>query len=458
MENFDDILNPASQEEPEDISQQPAAEPVADTQEPVQEPVSQPQQEQPVYAERDLSRRRSPYADSPFESAVPPTSPKAPKARKEKKEKHTGRGWGGRILAAALAVVLVCGACGITAWQVNGRWEEQYADLQAQMHAMQSYLEGLIEQNKPGTTGSSVSGSPVSSEGLTPAQVYAQNVDTVGSITTDVGSGTGFVISSDGYVLSNYHVVEGAKRITMTMSDGTELPLALVGYYAQGDVALLKAEAQNLQHVTLGSSDALIVGDMVVAIGNPLGELAFTQTVGYVSGKDRLVTTDGSSNNMIQVDAAVNPGNSGGPLFNMKGEVVGIISAKYSGTTSSGASIEGLGFAIPIDDVQKVLGDLMEHGYVTGQAYLGVMTGTFETNMGGIGCYIESTVPGGAADRAGIKAGDILIAIDGHEVKSLEELTALLTKYKAGQTVTVTVLRSWREMQMTLTFDEKPQS
>ena len=100
----------------------------------------------------------------------------------------------------------------------------------------------------------------------------------------------------------------------------------------------------------------------------------------------------------------------------------------------------------------------MEHGYVTGQAYLGVMTGTFETNMGGIGCYIESTVPGGAADRAGIKAGDILIAIDGHEVKSLEELTALLTKYKAGQTVTVTVLRSWREMQMTLTFDEKTQS
>jgi serine protease Do len=141
----------------------------------------------------------------------------------------------------------------------------------------------------------------------------------------------------------------------------------------------------------------------------------------------------------------------------MKGEVVGITTAKYSGATASGATIEGLGFAIPIADVQAVLGDLREHGYVTGQAYLGVMVYTVQTTMGNIGCCVESTTPDGAADRAGIQAGDIITGIDDYEITSLEEMTMVLAKYKAGDTVKVTVLRNWRTVELTLTFDEKTQ-
>ena len=452
--------SPAQEPETEALEDE---QPVEDEQfaeevQPVEE--AQPAEEQPEEAPvvtwgEQVERKYSPYADSPYETAFTPgvTVPKKKKAKKA----SAGR-WPGRILAAVLTVALVISACAVTAQVVNRQWETEYQQLQGQMQNMQSYLEGLIEENSSASTGNSVSGSPVATDGLTPSQVYAQNVDSVVSITTDLGSGTGFVISEDGYVLSNYHVVEGANRIFMTLYDGRQFALELKGYYEQGDVALLKAEAEGLQAVTLGSSDDLIVGDMVVAIGNPLGELTATLTVGYVSGKDRLVTTDGSATNMIQTDAAINAGNSGGPLFNMKGEVIGITSAKYTGTTSSGALIEGLGFAIPIADVESVLGDLMEHGYVTGQAYMGIMVYTVQTTMGNIGCCVDSTTPGGAADRAGIQAGDIITGIDDYEITTLEELTMVLTKYKAGDTVKITVLRNWRTIELTLTFDEKTQS
>ena len=198
---------------------------------------------------------------------------------------------------------------------------------------------------------------------------------------------------------------------------------------------------------------------MVVAIGNPLGDLTSTQTVGYVSGKNREITTDNTIIDMIQTDAAINPGNSGGPLFNMKGEVVGITTAKYSGTTSSGASIEGIGFAIPIDDVLTIISDLMDYGYVTG-AYLGVTVQNMDESaaMYGLpmGAYVIDVAKGASADRAGIQVKDIIISIGEYRVESITDLTRSLRNFKAGDTTTMTVIRSGARMELTITLDERP--
>ena len=225
-------------------------------------------------------------------------------------------------------------------------------------------------------------------------------------------------------------------------------------------MALLKVEASGLPAVKIGSSDKLAIGDMVCAIGNPLGSLTATLTVGYVSGKDRQVTTDNSTINMIQTDAAINSGNSGGPLFNMYGEVVGITSAKYSGTTSSGASIEGISFAIPIDDVMSIISDLQEYGYVTG-AYLGVTvqdTDAAAAKLYGMptGAYVNSVVSGGSADRAGVQPKDIIIGLGDIEVTNRTELTRALRRFKAGDETTITVIRSGERITLNITLDEKP--
>ena len=216
-----------------------------------------------------------------------------------------------------------------------------------------------------------------------------------------------------------------------------------------------------LQPVTLGKSDDLIVGDQVVAIGNPLGELTSTLTVGYISAKERDVSTSGVAINMLQTDAAINSGNSGGPLFNMKGEVIGITSAKYSGTSSSGATIEGIGFAIPIDDVRSMLTDLMEYGYITG-AYLGVMVGDVNpeaVQYYGVpmGAYVSEVSPGYCAEKGGIQAKDIITDVGGHPVEGLSDLTRALRNFKAGDTVQITVYRAGQTITLTVTLDEKPQ-
>ena len=258
----------------------------------------------------------------------------------------------------------------------------------------------------------------------------------------------------DGYILTNYHVVEDATSLMVTTSAGTEYPAVPVGFDDRNDIALLRIEAEGLPYATLGSSDDLIVGDQVVAIGNPLGELTATLTVGYISAKERDVTTDGTIINMLQTDAAINAGNSGGPLFNMKGEVVGIITAKYSGSTSSGASIEGIGFAIPIDDVLDKIQQIKEHGYVS-TPYMGV---SVDNRNAGIGAYVVSVESDGSAFAAGIRAGDIIMSLGDYQVISVEYLTKVLKNFKVGDTTTVTVLRNRKLLDMTITFAERPQA
>ena len=221
-------------------------------------------------------------------------------------------------------------------------------------------------------------------------------------------------------------------------------------------------DATDLPAATIGSSDSLNIGDMVVAIGNPLGTLTATQTVGYVSGKDRDISTDGSVISMIQTDAAINSGNSGGPLFNMYGEVVGVTSAKYSGNTGSGAAIEGIGFAIPIDDVTSIISDLIDYGYVTG-AYLGVRVSDTDAESAAkfglpVGAYVHSVDKGGCAEKAGVQAKDIIVDLGGYEVKGYTTLARALRNFKAGDTTTITVIRSGNRMTLDITLDEKPQT
>jgi serine protease Do len=310
--------------------------------------------------------------------------------------------------------------------------------------------------------------------GLTPAQVYAKNAGSVVAISckateTEYGqifetksSGSGFILTKSGYIASNYHVVSGADSITVTISDGKEYAAQYIGGDESNDIALLKVEATDLQPVTIGSSDALIVGDQVAAIGNPLGELTSTLTVGYISAKDRVITTDGTQINMLQTDAAINSGNSGGPLFNMKGEVIGITTAKYSGTTNSGASIEGIGFAIPIDDVIGMLEDLRDHGYVKG-AYLGVSVSNVDAVISQtyglpMGVLVHDVVIGGAAQKGGVKSQDIIVNLGGYDIENMNDLTRALRNFEAGQTVTITVYRNGGNVQLSLTLDEKPRT
>ena len=312
-----------------------------------------------------------------------------------------------------------------------------------------------------------------SGEYLTPGQVYAKCVQSVVAIsnqgvTTNIygqtsetaSSGSGFILTPDGYVVTNAHVVEGATKLTVILHNGVEYAATLVGADSANDIAVLKVNATNLPAVTLGSSEHLIVGDQVVAIGNPLGELTNSLTVGYVSAKERSVTTDGAAINMIQTDAAINPGNSGGPLFNMKGEVVGITTAKYSGTTGSGASIEGIGFAIPMNDVLGKITNLIQYGIVS-PAYLGVVISDMnptvaETYGMPLGAYVREVSDGFCAKKAGIQPKDIITELGGYTVTSLNTLSQALLHFVPGDTITVKVWRSGLVLEMTVVLDQNP--
>ena len=427
-----------------------------------------------AYRGAGAGRRESPYANSPYAGYQPPRQDAyqyTPQYTAPPRQKKPMSPVWKRVLASALVLALVIGSCAITAAVVNNRWERETESLESSFSQRMDTLEAQLQDAR--NQSAAISGSLMTSGGgLSPAQVYAANVGSVVGISstiqtnsfygtsTGTATGSGFILTEDGYVITNCHVIDGASAVSVTTNDGTEYPAQIIGSDATNDVAVLKVEATGLQAVTLGSSDSLITGDMVVAIGNPLGTLSATQTVGYVSGKDRDVTTDGSIISMIQTDAAINSGNSGGPLFNMRGEVVGITSAKYSGTTSSGASIEGISFAIPIDDVMGIIGDLRDFGYVTG-AYLGVTVQDTDASAAALyglptGAYVVSVVDGGSADRAGVQPKDIIIGLGEYEVSNRTELTRFLRKFKAGDTTTITVIRSGERVTMDITLDEKP--
>ena len=414
-------------------------------------------------SQQPQSGYQPPYYQPPYYQQPYYQPPKPPK-----KEKKKGKGTFKPVVAAILVVLLVLGGCLTTALVTTGYWKNQNGQLRLYFNEKLALMQQQLDNKLSGITttpGGSTSTPVTPGDAMSPSQVYAQCVNSVVAVYCSYNaggsSGSGFILTEDGYMVTNYHVVEGANQITVTTYDAQEFEAKLIGYDATNDIALLKAEATGLQAVTVGSSSALAIGDQVVAIGNPLGELAATLTVGYVSAKDRDVNTDGTVINMLQTDAAINPGNSGGPLFNMYGQVIGITTAKYSGTTDSGASIEGIGFAIPIDDVIGMLEDLRNFGYVTG-AYLGVSVREVDpaAQAYGVpaGAYVDKVVQGNCAAEAGVRAKDIIIELGGHKITSLNDLTRALRQFKAGDTSTITVWRSGQEIVLTITFDEKPAS
>ena len=313
---------------------------------------------------------------------------------------------------------------------------------------------------------------------LTPEEIYAANLGAVvgvnGNVDTNVWgytvknavSGSGFVISSNAttsYILTNYHVIDGVSDITVFFADGKSYDATLVGGEADNDIAVLKIDVGNLQTVVLGDSDTLNVGENVYAIGNPLGELTFTFTGGYVSAKDRSVTmSDGTVMNMLQTDTAINSGNSGGPLFNEYGQVVGIVSAKLSSSSSSEASVEGLGFAIPINDVKDMITSIMEHGYVTGKPNVGILMSDVNeaAQRYGVpaGAEVLAILENSGAEKGGLQVGDIITAVNGEEVQNSDALKAAVQDCKAGDQVTFTVYRDGDSVDVTITLDEDNQT
>ncbi|MBQ7565762.1 MAG: trypsin-like peptidase domain-containing protein, partial [Oscillospiraceae bacterium] len=309
---------------------------------------------------------------------------------------------------------------------------------------------------------------------LTPAEVYAQNVGAVVGISTEktatnifgqrtsrATGGSGFILTEDGYVVTNNHITEGANSIKVTLYNGDVYDAKLVGSYAVNDVSLLKIDATDLQCVSVGKSSDLVAGEQVAAIGNPLFELTNSITVGYVSAVNREITIEGKQLNMIQTDVVINAGNSGGPLFDMNGNVVGITTAKYSGQTNTGSLIEGTSFAIPLDDVIDVLMDIQQNGRVTGRPYLGVRLlelDEYTANVYGlpVGPYVQEVDEGSCVEKAGMQQGDIIIKFDGTEVTTYNQLVAALNKHKAGDTVKITVFRAGAEVDLQVTLDERP--
>ncbi len=421
------------------------------------------------------------YSDAHYEpagaSTEPPryyTPPERPVKEPRPKQKKNN-GW-----VKALALCLVCtllGGClgaviadrrtdqklGELEQSINSNVEEQIASVSSKISSLQ------IASSSPAATGG----------GLNGAQIFDMAKDQVVGITTEVTyqnffgmtsssalSGSGFIISEDGYIMTNYHVIETAYAnnldVTVMTYDGTKYTASIVGFENGNDIAVLKIDATGLNPVTFGDSDLITMGETVYAVGNPLGELAYSMSTGTISGLDREIVTEESvvGINMFQIDAAVNHGNSGGPVYNSHGEVIGIVTAK-----SGAMNAEGLGFAIPVNDAKSIADDLMTKGYVTGKAYMGVRLDERYNSMYAqyynmpLGAYVYSVDPDSAAEKAGLQAGDIITKIGDTEIVSYTELKAAVRDYSAGDETEIVLYRAGESVTVTITFDEaKPAS
>ncbi len=298
---------------------------------------------------------------------------------------------------------------------------------------------------------------------LTIPQITEKSADSVVEITTETvqtgtmlqqyissGAGSGVIITEDGYVLTNNHVIEGATNISVTLRNGETYPASLVGLDEQLDVALLKVEANGLTAASIGTSSDLVVGQTVVAIGNPLGQLGGTVTDGIISALDRNITLSGETHNLLQTNAAVNPGNSGGGLFDAQGNLIALVVAK-----SGGENVEGIGFAIPIDDIMNILGDLKEHGYVTGRVSLGLSIVDINSNqmawmyrVNELGTYIYSLTADSSAAQAGLQPGDRIVSVNDTEIGSYDDLKALLETVSVGEELTFVISRSGQQLEI----------
>ena len=393
---------------------------------------------------------------------VPPQQPAAPEPPKKKKH-HVN---GGKVARSAVALVLAA-VMGFAGGYVGSQMNGSKVVIQQVAPSSSSSSSG----SDSSITSASASGSSLTTEQvadlvspsvvvITTEQVVYSQWSWYGQSQVESGAGSGVIISSDGYILTCAHVVSGASNITVSIGD-KDYPATLVGEDTTSDIAVVKVDATGLTPATVGNSDNLKVGESVMAVGNPLGELGGTVTSGIVSALNRSVSIQGSSSvntmSLIQMDASVSPGNSGGGLFNMNGELVGIVNAK-----SSDSDAEGLGFAIPVNDAVKVAQELLENGYVTGRPYLGISyyavtdaQTAAQLGVNAYGVYIVEVVKGGPADKAGLQAGDRIVSMDGSEVATQSDLGTLMQDHKAGDTIEITVARGGQMQTVTVTLGEK---
>ena len=411
----------------------------------------------------------APQTDNGAGGATPPVHPVQPQDAQppKKKKKFNGK----RVARSAVALVLAA-AMGFAGGFVGAKFGGS-GKVVIQQVAPSSTADSASGSDSSITAASS-SGSSLTTEQvadlvspsvvvITTEQVVYSQWSWYGQNQVESGAGSGVIISSDGYILTCAHVVDGASTITVTIGD-KDYTATLVGEDTTSDIAVIKIDANGLTPATVGDSDSLKVGQNVMAVGNPLGELGGTVTGGMISALNRSVTIQGSSSvntmSLIQMDASVSPGNSGGGLFNMNGELVGIVNAK-----SSSSDAEGLGFAIPINDAIKVAQELLENGYVTGRPYLGItylaVTDAQTASQLGVnayGVYVVEVVKGGPAEKAGLQAGDRIVSVDGTEIASKDDLGTLMQKHAAGDTLSITIARDGQMQTVNVTLGEKTAS
>ena len=411
----------------------------------------------------------APQTDNGAGGATPPVHPVQPQDAQppKKKKKFNGK----RVARSAVALVLAA-AMGFAGGFVGAKFGGS-GKVVIQQVAPSSTADSASGSDSSITAASS-SGSSLTTEQvadlvspsvvvITTEQVVYSQWSWYGQNQVESGAGSGVIINSDGYILTCAHVVDGASTITVTIGD-KDYTATLVGEDTTSDIAVIKIDADGLTPATVGNSDSLKVGQSVMAVGNPLGELGGTVTGGMISALNRSVTIQGSSSvntmSLIQMDASVSPGNSGGGLFNMNGELVGIVNAK-----SSSSDAEGLGFAIPINDAIKVAQELLENGYVTGRPYLGITylavtdaQTAAQLGVNAYGVYVVEVVKGGPAEKAGLQAGDRIVSVDGTEIASKDDLGTLMQKHAAGDTLSITIARDGQMQTVNVTLGEKTAS
>ena len=411
----------------------------------------------------------APQTDNGAGGATPPVHPVQPQDAQppKKKKKFNGK----RVARSVVALVLAA-AMGFAGGFVGAKFGGS-GKVVIQQVAPSSTADSASGSDSSITAASS-SGSSLTTEQvadlvspsvvvITTEQVVYSQWSWYGQNQVESGAGSGVIISSDGYILTCAHVVDGASTITVTIGD-KDYTATLVGEDTTSDIAVIKIDADGLTPATVGNSDSLKVGQSVMAVGNPLGELGGTVTGGMISALNRSVTIQGSSSvntmSLIQMDASVSPGNSGGGLFNMNGELIGIVNAK-----SSSSDAEGLGFAIPINDAIKVAQELLENGYVTGRPYLGITYLAVEDaqtaaqlGVNAYGVYVVEVVKGGPAEKAGMQAGDRIVSVDGTEIASKDDLGTLMQKHAAGDTLSITIAREGQMQTVNVTLGEKTAS
>ncbi len=402
-----------------------------------------------------------------YSTPNPPPPSYQPQPPVKEKKHRSGKGVGAGLIAACLVVSVVGGAAGSWGMSYLSRQEGTvfYQAVGSTEKENENGEQSPADGVQAGYTGGVLSVSEIAA--LASPSVVEISTETVSRSNflgqyIQSGAGSGVIFSEDGIVVTNDHVVDGASTITVRTKDGESYEATLLGTDSKTDIAILRIEADGLTPAILGDSDALSVGEYAMAIGNPLGQLGGTVTDGIVSALSREVNVNGENMTLLQTNAAINPGNSGGGLFNEKGELIGIVNAKSSnGASSSGASIEGLGFAIPVNTVKNSVQELLDYGYVRGRPALGITLlnvqnaqDAFQYRVSRLGVYVQSVTEGGASEKAGVQVGDCIIALGDVAVSTHAEVKSQLNNYAVGDTVQLQVIRDGRTLTLDVTLEE----